>query len=66
MLDGLSDWWDSVELWLAQLWFPVQFILVMAVLLPLCAGLAWLIDRTVDRLSRWLSSARREDPAGRS
>ncbi|QFU92833.1 hypothetical protein [Amycolatopsis sp. YIM 10] len=66
MLDGLSDWWDSVELWLAQLWFPVQFILVMAVLLPLCAGLAWLIDRTVDRLSRWLSSARREDQAGRS
>ncbi|MBN6037517.1 hypothetical protein [Amycolatopsis sp. 195334CR] len=66
MLDGVSDWWDSAELWLAQLWFPVQFILVMAVLLPLCAGLAWLIDRTVDRLSRWLSSARREDPAGRS
>ncbi|AXB47786.1 hypothetical protein [Amycolatopsis albispora] len=66
MLDGLSDWWDSVELWLAQLWFPVQFILVMAVLLPLCAGGAWLIDRLVDRVSRWLSAARREDPAGRS
>ncbi|GAB2757150.1 hypothetical protein [Amycolatopsis magusensis] len=58
MLEGLSDWWDSVELWLAQLWFPVQFILVMAVLLPLCAGLAWLIDRLVDRVSRWLSSGR--------
>ncbi|WP_020666246.1 hypothetical protein [Amycolatopsis nigrescens] len=66
MLDGLTDWWDRVELWLAQLWFPVQFVLVVAVLAPLCLGVAWLIDRVVDRLSGWFRSARDEDPPSRS
>ncbi len=47
MIDGLVHWWDSFELWLAQQWFPLQFVLVMAVLLPLCAVLAGLVDRAV-------------------
>ncbi|WP_158880842.1 hypothetical protein [Amycolatopsis anabasis] len=65
MLDGLSDWWDTVELWLAQLWFPLQFVLVVAVLAPLCLGAAWLIDRLVDRISAWFGSTRGEDSSGR-
>lgn len=48
MFDGVARWWDSFELWLAQQWFPVQFVLVMVVLVPLCLGLAWLIHRVVD------------------
>jgi hypothetical protein len=41
----LSDWWNAVELWIAQQPFPAQFAVVIAVLLPVCAGGAWLIDR---------------------
>jgi hypothetical protein len=55
MMDGLINW-DSAELWLAQLWFPVQFVLVVAVLGPFCLGAAWLIDRIVDRISAWFGS----------
>lgn len=38
-------WWDGLELWLAQQAFALQFVLVMAVLAPLCVGLALLLDR---------------------
>jgi hypothetical protein len=44
----LSDWWNAVELWITQLAFPAQFAVVIAVLLPVCAAGAWLIDRAVD------------------
>ncbi|GAA1950495.1 MULTISPECIES: hypothetical protein [Amycolatopsis] len=66
MLDGLSDWWDRAELWLAQLWFPLQFLLVIAVLGPLCLGLAWVIDKAVAKVAGWFASARREEPRRRS
>lgn len=65
MFDGVTRWWDSLELWLAQQWFPVQFVLVMVVLIPLCVGLAWLIHRVVnvvaDRVTRLRTRARRTD-----
>ncbi|MEU3275133.1 hypothetical protein ABZ639_30150 [Saccharomonospora sp. NPDC006951] len=48
MFDGVARWWDGFELWLAQQWFPVQFVLVMAVLVPLCLGLAWIVHRVVN------------------
>ncbi|OLT47058.1 hypothetical protein BJF85_01235 [Saccharomonospora sp. CUA-673] len=48
MFDGVARWWDGFELWLAQQWFPVQFMLVVAVLLPLCVGLTWLLRLGVD------------------
>jgi hypothetical protein len=51
VVDGLSAWWDAVELWVAQLWFPLQFAVVMAVVVPLCLGVAWVIDRAVDHAS---------------
>ena len=66
MFSGLADWWDNAELWLAQLWFPLQFVLVIAVLGPLCLGAAWLIDRIVDRVAAWFGSARDEDTSPRS
>ncbi|MFC4001405.1 hypothetical protein ACFS2C_06355 [Prauserella oleivorans] len=65
MFDGVARWWDSFELWLAQQWFPVQFVLVMAVLVPLCAALGWLIHRAVDlvadRAGRFRRGTRRPD-----
>ncbi|MGM1063444.1 hypothetical protein [Saccharothrix sp. Mg75] len=51
MVDAFGDWWDGVELWMAQLAFPFQFGLLMCVLLPLCLGAARLIDRVVDNAS---------------
>ncbi len=64
MLHGLSDWWNDVELWLIQLSFPLQFALVMAILLPLCVVLAWLIDRVVDYTSARFGTSRDEQPLG--
>ncbi|TNC24414.1 hypothetical protein [Amycolatopsis alkalitolerans] len=61
MFAGLANWWDKAELWLTQLWFPLQFVLVIAVLGPLCLGVAWLIDRIVDRVAAWLRPSRDED-----
>ncbi len=51
MLDAIAQWWESIELWLAQLPFPLQFGLVMAVLLLAGLGAARLIDRLVDNAS---------------
>lgn len=55
----LADWWDGVELWITQLWFPFQVALVIVVLLPLCWWSARLIDAGVDRVSTALRRHRR-------
>ncbi|MGH3932214.1 MAG: hypothetical protein ACRDTF_19815 [Pseudonocardiaceae bacterium] len=47
-------WWDGVELWLTQLWLPMQLALLMMVLLPACWWVARLIDQGVDVASEWL------------
>ncbi|MGH3631267.1 MAG: hypothetical protein ACRDRL_27970 [Sciscionella sp.] len=60
MLHGLANWWDGVELWLTQLAFPVQFVLVMVVLLPLCAGVSRALDAVVEQAGiRFLAVRRR-------
>lgn len=51
--DGLAEWWGAVELWLAQQWFPVQFALIMIVIVPLCVGMTVLVDRIGDALGAW-------------
>jgi hypothetical protein len=48
VVDWLWQWWDGVELWLVQLPVAVQFPVVMIVVLPLCLGVARLIDRVAD------------------
>lgn len=58
MLERLADWWNAVELWLAQLWFPFQIALVMVVLLPAAWAVAWLVDRGVDRVSAAVGQGR--------
>lgn len=56
MLGTLGSWWNAVELWIVQLWFPLQFVLVMAVVVPVCWGVAVgadvLAGRVVKRLRR--------------
>jgi hypothetical protein len=62
----LSDWWNGVELWIAGLAFPFQFVLVVAVLAPVCTVVAYLIDRGVDYASAWFGPSRTEDRPIRS
>ncbi|MFE0023535.1 hypothetical protein [Amycolatopsis sp. NPDC059021] len=66
MFSGLADWWDGAELWLAQASFPVQFVLVMVVVVPLCLGAAWVIDKLVERFARRFGPARDDDRPGPS
>lgn len=40
-----AGWWDGLELWVAGLPFVPQVVLVLLVAVPLCAGIAWLLDR---------------------
>ena len=62
MLHGLVDWWNGVELWMLGLPFPFQFAIVIAVLLPLCVLVAWLIDRIVDYTSAWFGPSKEDEP----
>jgi hypothetical protein len=65
VLRSIANWWDSVELWITQVAFPVQVLLAIAVLLPLCGGAAILSDRAsdlVDELWSRRPSARRGGP----
>lgn len=45
---AIIDWWDSVELWLTQLAFPMQVLLAGLVLLPLCWWAAAASDKALD------------------
>lgn len=61
----MADWWNGVELWVAGLAFPLQFALVVVFIGPLCMGVAWVIDRTVDHASTWFGPAPGdEEPIG--
>lgn len=69
VLRALANWWDAVELWLTQLPFPLQVLLAAVVLLPVCWGVATLLDRFVDVVvARWARrrEIRTQTPAGRS
>ena len=49
VLRAVATWWDGVELWLTQLDFAVQVVLVVAVVGPVCWGAAAVIDTVVER-----------------
>jgi hypothetical protein len=49
---AIADWWDAVELWVTQLSFPLQVLLAIVVLLPLCWIVAGLVDRLAGVLTR--------------
>ena len=61
MLRELANRWDAVELWVTQLAFPFQVVLAIVVVLPLCWGVAGLLDRAVD--AAVVAGARRRRPA---
>ncbi|MDD7939679.1 hypothetical protein PHK61_14740 [Actinomycetospora lutea] len=49
MLRAVATWWDGVELWLTQLDFAAQVVLVVAVVGPVCWVVAAVIDTVVER-----------------
>ena len=63
MLRELANRWDAVELWVTQLAFPFQVVLAILVVLPLCWGVAGLLDRAVAAVA--LAGARKRRPRNR-
>lgn len=61
-MGGVARWWDGVELWSTGLTFPVQVVLVLLVVAPLCALAARGLDRIVGLVSALV--ARRRGPDG--
>ncbi|MFR9729383.1 hypothetical protein ACL03H_09145 [Saccharopolyspora sp. MS10] len=61
-MDWLFAWWDAVELWLVQLWYPLLVTLVLVVLLPVCWYLARLLDRAIDVAGARLTRVRDAEP----
>ncbi|GAA3241827.1 hypothetical protein GCM10017691_45380 [Pseudonocardia petroleophila] len=47
---AVADWYDAVELWVTQLAFPLQVVLAVVVVLPLCLLVAVALDRVSERL----------------
>ncbi|WP_433802427.1 hypothetical protein [Actinomycetospora sp. CA-084318] len=67
MLHAVATWWDGVELWLTQLDFTLQVIIVIGVVGPVCWALAALVDTLVERTVAWRLAAleRRSGPVDR-
>ncbi|QBJ95022.1 hypothetical protein ERC79_02865 [Rhodococcus sp. ABRD24] len=63
-MDQLASWWDGAELWVAGLPFIPQVILVLAVMIPCCFGIAWLLDRALSVVFALLGRAEIVDPDG--
>jgi hypothetical protein len=57
VLHAVATWWDGVELWLTQLDFTLQVILVLGVLGPVCWAFAALVDSLVERTVAWRLAA---------
>ncbi len=50
MTRALADSYDAMELWVTQLAFPLQVLLAVVVVLPLCLLAAMLLDRVSELL----------------
>ncbi|WP_156365335.1 hypothetical protein [Sciscionella sediminilitoris] len=48
----MFEWWNQFALWLTGLQFWMQFALVMIVLVPVCAVVAFAADRVAGWLGR--------------
>lgn len=63
-MDQLASWWDGAELWVAGLPFIPQVVLVLAVMIPCCFGIAWLLDRALSAVFALLGRAEVVDSSG--
>jgi hypothetical protein len=60
-VNGILSWWDGVELWLSDLGFVLQTIVVMPVVLALAYLVAVVLDSLLGRGIRLLRRARHSD-----
>jgi hypothetical protein len=58
---GFLNWWDGVELWLSNLSFVAQTVVVMPVVLALAYGTAVVLDGTLGNGIRLLHRVRHDD-----
>jgi hypothetical protein len=67
VLERAGEWWDALELWIVQLWYPVQIAAVIVVVLPGCWLAARLIDHVVDIVAHLISTrpGRHPEPPSR-
>jgi len=65
-VDQLANWWDGAELWIAGLPFIPQVVLVLAVMIPVCFGIAWLLDRVLSAVFAAVGRAEPVDAGVRS
>jgi len=65
-MDWLFAWWDAVELWLVQLWFPLLVTLVLVVVVPLAWVLARVVNRAVDGIGAKLTRLPDAEPPVRT
>ncbi|MFM9376601.1 hypothetical protein [Gordonia sp. VNK21] len=63
-MNGFLAWWDSVEEWLTGLSFVPQLLVVLAVLIPLATGVAWVLNFLVGRLFSLVGRGRVRDDHG--
>lgn len=56
---GLADWYDAVELWVTQLAFPLQVVLAVVVVLPVCLLAAVVLDRVSEVFVARIGARRR-------
>jgi hypothetical protein len=63
LVNGLLNWWDSIELWLSGLAFVLQALVVMPVVLALAYVTAVLLDRLLGKGIQLLRFLRRTDGA---
>jgi hypothetical protein len=60
---AIASWWDGLELWVAELPFGPQVVLILGVMIPLSYLLATVLDRVLhvllDQLRTMQNSERR-------
>ena len=67
VLRAVAGWWDGIELWLTQLPFAFQVVLVVGVVAPVCWVLAAVIDTLVERsVAARLGAVERRSQAARA
>ncbi len=50
----IAGWWDGLELWVVGLPFIPQFIVVLAVMIPVSFAIAWVLERVLIGVLRLL------------
>ncbi|MFC4127569.1 hypothetical protein [Nocardia rhizosphaerae] len=56
-MQRIAGWWDGFELWVAGLPFIPQFLVVLVGMVPISFAIAFLLDRSLRAIFRFLRRA---------